>query len=248
MPQLRSAARLLHVLLAARQPLERLGIRALLGRTPAVGEVTEAPTPADAEAALYLSKPSMAVVDLDPREEDPVDFVRAISNRDPGRHIPVLALGDREDEKLVKTLLELGVRGFLLKDRVSADLPEAVESIAAGGAVFPPMATRWLIDWIYECSVTAPAPHPQLPHLTPRELDVLRLVAQGMSNAQIARSLVLGVSTVKSHLYHVMKKLGIGDRAKAVALAYQCGLVTPPHDSPHPKPWIDPGALVARAS
>jgi DNA-binding NarL/FixJ family response regulator len=246
MPQFKPIAHRLHVLLATRQPLARLGIRSLLGRETTIGEVTEAATPADVEAVLRRVVPSIAVVDIDQREDDPIDFVRTINAR-PG-HVPVLVLGEREDKCLVKTLLDLGVRGFLLKERVATDLTEAVESVAAGGAVLSPTATRWLIDWVRECSPQQPAERPELPHLTPRELDVLRLVAQGMSNAQIARTLVLGVSTVKSHLYHVMKKLDIGDRAKAVALAYQHGLVKPPQGVHPLRPWTGPVKVAVRAS
>lgn len=226
-PHPQAAPRRLHVLLAAPRPLERVGIRSLLGASDTVGEVTDAPTATDVAAFLRRRVPSIAVVDLDPGDEDPVGIVRVVRDQSMARRVPVVAIGEREDERLVRGLVEMGVRGFLLKERLATDLAAAVELIAAGGAVLPPMATRWLIDWHAGCLASSSPPPPGLPHLTPRELDVLCLVAEGMSNAQIAQALVVGVSTVKSHLYHVMKKLGIGDRAKAVALAYQCGLVKP---------------------
>ena len=128
------------------------------------------------------------------------------------------------DEYVVEAL-RAGASGFLLKDSSPEDLIEAIHVIAAGEALLAPSVTRRLLDrFASRLPALAETPNPALAELTERELEVLRLVAQGLSNAEIAERLVVSETTVKTHVAHVFAKLDLHDRVQAVILAYQAGL------------------------
>jgi DNA-binding NarL/FixJ family response regulator len=145
---------------------------------------------------------------------------------EPGVDTAVVMLTTFDASEYVYRALRIGASGFLLKDAPSDRLLDAVRVAAAGEALIAPSITRRLVE---QFSTAAPDPStvPELRTLTPRELDVLRLVARGLSNQEIAQELVLGQNTIKTHVTRVLFKLGLRDRVQAVVLAYETGLVRP---------------------
>ncbi|NUT52041.1 MAG: response regulator transcription factor [Saccharothrix sp.] len=217
------------VLLVAPHRLVRLGIRTGLERSTRIEVVAEASTTDEVPAALLTSTPSVVIVDPRVPGKDPLQLVRMLRDLFRNRTAPILVLAD-EDAMDTRALLEMGVRGLLQHGCDEHELASAVTEIALGGAVFSAAVTCRLLDWYLDgVGQTPPRPPAVTKTLTPRELDVLRLMATGMSNSQIAEQLFLGLTTVKSHVYHLMKKLDLPDRANAVAFAYQYGLVAPTH-------------------
>ncbi|WP_156077444.1 response regulator transcription factor [Saccharothrix sp. NRRL B-16314] len=213
------------VLLVAPHRLVRLGIRAGLERSARIEVVAEASTTDEVPAALLTSTPSVIIVDPRVPGKDPLQLVRILRGLFRNRTAPILVLAD-EDAMDTRALLEMGVRGVLQHGCDEHELASAVTEIALGGAVFSSEVTCRLLDWYLDSVGQTPRRPPAVINtLTPRELDVLLLLATGMSNSQIAEKLTLGLTTVKSHVYHLMKKLDLPDRANAVAFAYQYGLV-----------------------
>lgn len=215
------------VLLVAPHRLVRVGIRTVLERVPTIEVVAEALGPRDIRSPLRLRTPSVIVVVPGKPGMDLVETVRAIGSHREGRQVSIVALTDEEiDEQGFRAMLESGLRGILRQGCEDSELRRAVETVAAGGVVFTPEVTGRLAHWYLDCTCRVTAvPPPAVGMLTPRELDVLRLVGAGLANTQIAEELVLEVSTVKSHIYHVMKKLHLSDRAKVVVFAHRFGLV-----------------------
>ena len=139
----------------------------------------------------------------------------------------MLVLTTYDLDEYVYDALQAGASGFLLKDTPPAQLTDGIRAVADGEALLAPTVTRRLIEEfarIGSARASAPA---ELDELTPRETEVLKLLARGLSNAEIAAELVLGDTTVKTHVTHVLAKLGLRDRVQAVVLAYESGLVTP---------------------
>jgi DNA-binding NarL/FixJ family response regulator len=141
--------------------------------------------------------------------------------------VRVLILTTLDLDEYVYGALRAGASGFLLKDAPRRQLLDAIEVVASGDALIAPSITRRLIEEFARQPETARARPAALDSLTERELDVLRLVARGMSNAEIATELVIGDATVKTHVAHLLTKLGLRDRAQAVVLAYEQGIVRP---------------------
>jgi DNA-binding NarL/FixJ family response regulator len=141
----------------------------------------------------------------------------------------VLILTTFHHDEYVVEALRAGASGFLLKDATPEELVHAVRVVAGGDALLSPSVTRQLLDHVLAHLPSQPArpPHPALGELTERELEVLRLLARGLSNAEIAASLSVSEATVKTHVSHVLDKLGLRDRVQAVVLAYELGLVNP---------------------
>ena len=139
----------------------------------------------------------------------------------------VLILTTFDLDDYVYDSLAAGASGFLLKDAGPEQLTQAIRVVAAGDALLAPSVTRRLIDDVVGAGRRRLARPPELDELTPRELEVLRLVAAGLSNAEIASALVLGEQTVKTHVGRILSKLDLRDRAQAVVLAYESGLVKP---------------------
>jgi DNA-binding NarL/FixJ family response regulator len=156
---------------------------------------------------------------------DGITATAAIVGRPTPPKVIVLTTFDADDD--VSRALRAGASGFLLKDTPPEQLAAGIRAVAAGEALLAPTVTRRLIE---EFARVRPAPQtrpPQLDELTPRELDVLNHIARGLSNAEIAEQLFLSDKTVKTHVAHLLGKLGLRDRVQAVVLAYETGLVTP---------------------
>jgi DNA-binding NarL/FixJ family response regulator len=214
----------IRILIADDQELVRTGFRVVLDAEPDLEVIGEA---ADGFAALQAAetlRPDVVLMDIRMPNLDGIEATRRIASGDGAPRILILTTFDLDD--YVYEALRAGASGFLLKDARAEELQQAVRMVAAGDALLSPAITRRLI----ESYTRRPPPtlHPApLAELTPRELEVLRLVARGHSNAEIARELVVGDATVKTHVARIFSKLGLHDRAQAVVLAYESGLIQP---------------------
>jgi DNA-binding NarL/FixJ family response regulator len=219
---------MIKVLLVDDQAMVREGFGALLSAQPDMVVVGGA---ADGEQAVGLAReydPDVVLMDIRMPRLDGLAAARRVLDVPAGTHRPrVLILTTFDLDEYVFEALRAGASGFLLKDAPAADLVAAVRVIAAGEALLAPSVTRRLIE-DYATRTRPALAHPAiLDSLTPRELDVLRLVARGQSNAEIAETLVVAEQTVKTHLGRIFAKLDLRDRAQAVVLAYETRLVTP---------------------
>jgi DNA-binding NarL/FixJ family response regulator len=214
----------IRILIADDQELVRTGFRVVLDAEPDLEVVGEA---ADGFAALDAAEtlhPDVVLMDIRMPNLDGIEATRRIAAGGELPRILILTTFDLDD--YVYEALRAGASGFLLKDARADDLRQAVRMVASGDALLSPAITRRLI----ESYTRRPPPtvHPApLAELTPRELEVLRLVARGLSNADIARELVVGDATIKTHVARIFSKLDLHDRAQAVVLAYESGLVQP---------------------
>ena len=176
---------------------------------------------------MRRTRPAVALLDIRMPELDGLGAAERILS-DPALETAVLMLTTFDRDAYIYEALRIGASGFLLKDAPSDRLLDAVRVAAAGDALLAPSVTRRLIEQFARAARPAPGEVPTaLAELTQRELDVLRLVARGLSNAEIADRLVLGENTVKTHVARVLRKLGLRDRMQAVVVAYETGLVTP---------------------
>jgi len=180
----------------------------------------------DGEAAVETAskeQPDIVLMDLQMPGVDGIEATRRIVVDETSPRVLVLTTFDLDD--IVYDALRAGASGFLLKDAPEERLLTAIQVVGEGGSLFAPSVTRRLID---EFSRRAPtAPPPALAELTARELEVLRLLAQGLSNAEIAARLVVSEHTVKTHVARILQKLDLRDRTQAVVLAYESGVVRP---------------------
>lgn len=219
---------MISVLLADDQAMVREGFGAVLSAQNDIEVVAGA---ADGEEAVTLSRrhaPDLVLMDIRMPTLDGLAATRRLLD-DPGdAHRPrVLVLTTFDLDEYVFEALRAGASGFVLKDATAAELVAAVRVVAAGDALLAPSVTRRLIE-DYATRARAPLVRSDaLDELTPREVDVLRLVARGLSNAEIADQLVVAEQTVKTHLGRIFSKLELRDRAQAVVFAYESGLVTP---------------------
>jgi DNA-binding NarL/FixJ family response regulator len=214
----------IRILIADDQSLVRAGFRLVLENHPDLEVVGEASNGREAVHSAGRLDPDVVLMDIRMPELDGIAATRAITARHPAR---VLVLTTYDLDEYVYDALQAGASGFLLKDTPPAQLADGIRAVAGGEALLAPTVTRRLIE---EFARLGPSRRPQpteLDELTPRELDVLRLLARGMSNGEIADALVLGDTTVKTHVAHVLGKLGLRDRVQAVVLAYESGLVVP---------------------
>jgi DNA-binding NarL/FixJ family response regulator len=211
------------ILVADDQEVVRAAFRALLGTQPDFEVVGLA---ADGLAAVRLcaeQQPDVILMDVRMPILDGIDATRRIARPDGPR---ILMLTTFDLDEYVYAALAAGASGFLLKDTAAERLFDAVRVVASGEALLAPSVTRRLIAEFAKQHRPAPDAG-TLAALTPRETDVLRLIAEGLSNAQIAARLTVGDETVKTHVSRILAKLGLRDRTQAVIVAYESGLVTP---------------------
>ena len=217
----------IRVVIADDQTLVRAGLRMILASKPGIDIVGEAEDGATAVDAVRRSRPDVVLMDLRMPGMDGAEATRRIV-RDPALSTRVIVLTTFEADAHIIDALRAGASGYLLKDLDPDDLVDAIHVVAAGGALLAPSVTRHLLDRFAER--LAPAedePAAQIGSLSERELEVLGLLAKGMSNREIAQELVLTETTVKSHLSHLLLKLDLRDRTQAVIAAYEGGLVRP---------------------
>ena len=216
----------IRVLLVDDQPLLRTGFRMILSAEPDLVVVGEAGDGASAvELARHL-RPDVVLMDIRMPGMDGIQATRALAGPGVEDPIKVLMLTTFGLDEYVVESLRAGASGFLLKDSPAEDLVEAIRIVAAGEALLAPSITRRLLDRV--ASRLPPADDDALAafaELTEREMEVLKLVARGMSNAEIAEKLVVSETTVKTHVSRVLGKLDLRDRVQAVILAYETGLV-----------------------
>jgi len=213
----------IRVLIADDQALVRTGFRLILSGEPGIEVVGEARDGAEAATLAAELAPDVVLMDVRMPGVDGIEATRRIVVDESSPRVLVLTTFDLDD--IVYDALRAGASGFLLKDAPEERLLTAIQVVAEGGSLFAPSVTRRLIG---EFSRRTPAaPPPALEELTARELEVLRLLAQGLSNAEIATRLVVSEHTVKTHVARILQKLDLRDRTQAVVLAYESGAVRP---------------------
>ncbi|WP_395107071.1 response regulator [Actinomadura sp. SCN-SB] len=209
----------------------RAGFAALLETQPDLSVVGTAADGAEAVRLCGDARPDVVLMDVRMPVMDGIEATRRVAALDDPPRILMLTTFDLDEH--VYDALAAGASGFLLKDVTAERLFDAVRVVAAGEALLAPSVTRRLIGEFARLRPRPPAP--LLDALTPRETDVLRLIAEGLSNAEIAERLVVGDETVKTHVSRVLRKLGLRDRAQAVVAAYESGLLVPRTDPD--RPW-----------
>ena len=201
-------------------PLVRMGLRAIVGSEPGWDVVGEAGDGQTALAVVAEHRPDIVLMDVRMPHLDGLTATREITAGDSGAK--VLVLTTFEVDEYVYEAMRAGASGFVLKRVPPAELIEAVRIIAGGESLLFPASTRRVIEHF-----TAPAVGGIMPELSEREGEVLRLLAKGMSNGEIAASLFVSVETVKSHVASILMKLAVRDRTQAVIAAYETGFITP---------------------
>jgi DNA-binding NarL/FixJ family response regulator len=225
----------IRVLLVDDQHLVRIGFRMILADEPDIEVVGDAPDGRAAIDAVTRLHPDVVVMDLRMPTMDGVEATRRIATGAADGAAPrVLILTTFDADEYVVEALRAGASGFLLKDVPPAEFVDAIRLIAAGDALLAPSVTRRLLDRLRDRLPVAVdgVLDGRLQDLTERELEVLTLIARGKSNREIADALVLAEPTVKTHVSHVLDKLDLRDRAQAVVLAYEAGLVRPGSATP----------------
>ena len=219
------------VLLADDQPLLRRGFRMILEAEDGVTVAGEAGDGAEAVELARRIRPDVVLMDIRMPGMDGIEATRRITAAEPGVRVLVLTTFDLDEYAF--GALQAGASGFLLKDVRPHELVAAVRTVASGDAVVSPRVTRRLLEEYAQQLPLADAAgsgadrYPQLASLTEREREVLAVVAQGLSNTEIAASLFVSETTVKSHVGRILAKLGLRDRVQIVVLAYESGLVRP---------------------
>jgi len=215
------------VLVADDQTLVRAGFRSVLESQSGIKVVGEAADGRDAIDLARRRKPDVVLMDIQMPDVDGLAATRRILAEHDS--IAVLMLTTFDLNEYVYEALRAGASGFLLKDVPPEDLIAAVRVVAAGDGLIAPTITKRLIAQFARMAPRSAAP-PGFDELTPRELEVLTLVARALSNREIAAELVLSEATIKTHVKHILSKLGARDRVQAVVLAYEVGLVAPGND------------------
>ncbi|MEO7268022.1 MAG: response regulator transcription factor [Knoellia sp.] len=208
------------------QAMVRQGLGALLNAQPDLRVVGEAADGAEAVREVARLKPDVVLMDVRMPEVNGLDAAATIlASPSPDRpHVLMLTTFDVDD--YVYEALRIGASGFMLKDAPSEELARAVRVVAAGDSLLAPSVTKRLIAEVTKRRSGVPKGSPRLRELTPRELEVLELIARGLSNIEIATRLFVAEQTVKTHVSRVLAKLGLRDRAQAVVFAYEHGVVS----------------------
>jgi DNA-binding NarL/FixJ family response regulator len=213
---------MIRVLLADDEELIRTGLRMILDAEPDITVVGFAVDGADAVAQAELRAPDVVLMDIRMPRLDGLEATRRIGAMKAGPKVVILTTFDLDEH--VYAALAAGASGFLLKDAPASQLIHAIKVAAAGDALLAPSVTRRLISRFTD---SQSPPRPELPvDLTAREVEVLGLMAEGLSNAEIAGRLLVGDATVKTHVARVLAKLGVRDRVQAVVIAYRSGMVS----------------------
>jgi DNA-binding NarL/FixJ family response regulator len=220
------------VVVADDQVLVRTGFRMILA-ADGIDVVAEATTGVEAVDAVRRTKPDVVLMDIRMPELDGLAATRRILTGAPGEP-RVIILTTFDLDHYVYAALTAGASGFLLKDVTPEHLVAAVRMVRTGDALLAPAITKRLVERFARRDPDARSLHRDLAALTPREVEVLKLLAQGLSNAELASSLHLSEATVKTHVARILSKLGLRDRVQAVVAAYQTGLVTPGTDHAAP--------------
>jgi DNA-binding NarL/FixJ family response regulator len=215
----------LRVVIADDQALVRSGFGMIL-TADGIDVAAEAADGAEAVAAVRRTRPDVVLMDIRMPQMDGLEATRQIMAAGAGE-TRVLILTTYDLDHYVYAALTAGASGFLLKDVTPEHLVAAVRLVRAGDALLAPAITRRLVERFARRDEAGPAVHGDLSELTPRELEVLRLLATGLSNAELADRLVLSPTTVKTHVARILSKLGLRDRVQAVVLAYETGLIAP---------------------
>jgi DNA-binding NarL/FixJ family response regulator len=217
----------IRIVVADDQPLLRSALVNLFGAEPDFELVAQAATGREAVAAVRAERADVVVMDIRMPDMDGIEATSLIAADDDLAGVRVLILTTFEVDENVIAALRAGASGFLAKDADPAEIVRAVRTIAAGDALLSPVATRAVVERVLAQPERGGEAPVELAALTAREVDVLALVAQGMSNEEIASELVLSPLTVKTHVSRILTKCGARDRAQLVALAYESGLVRP---------------------
>ncbi len=223
---------MIRVVVVDDQPLVRAGIVMLVNAEDDITVIAEATDGKEALAQIRAQRPDVVLMDVRMPGADGVAATRSVVDEgltaQNGQPVGVIILTTYHIDEAVYAALRAGASGFLLKDAAPAEIVNAIRSVVAGEAWLDPAVARRLIDEF----AARPEPHTPTPaemaQLTPREREVLSLMARGLSNADVAVELFISEATVKTHLARVMMKLGVREKAQAVAAAYQTGLVQPP--------------------
>jgi DNA-binding NarL/FixJ family response regulator len=213
---------MISVLLVDDQTLVRQGVRSLLDLSDEIRVVAEASDGAQALAMIPQVKPDVVLLDMRMPNMSGLDVLNAL--RDSGAVPPTIILTTFDDDQLVLAGMKAGARGYLLKDVSLEQLVDAVKTVAAGGSLVAPVVTQRLLSGLKNmqndfASLDRPDP------LTDRETEILRLMASGYSNKEIANSLGVAEGTVKNHVSNILSKLGVRDRTRAVLKAFELGFV-----------------------
>ncbi|MGH3698271.1 MAG: response regulator transcription factor [Pseudonocardiaceae bacterium] len=223
---------MIRVVVVDDQPLVRAGIAMIVNSEQDIAVVAEAADGQEALTQVRTQRPDVVLMDVRMPGIDGVAATHTIVEEgltaQNGQLVGVIILTTYHIDEAVAAALRAGAKGFLLKDAAPTDIAAAIRAVAAGDAWLGPAVTRRLIDEFNARPEAHPPTPEEMAQLTPREREVLTLMARGLSNADVASELVISEATVKTHLSRVMMKLGVREKAQAVAAAYLTGLVQPP--------------------
>jgi DNA-binding NarL/FixJ family response regulator len=213
----------MRVLVADDQSMVRAGFRMLLSGEPGIEVVAEASNGLEAVDKASRFHPTVVLMDIRMPELDGLEATRRILAADEKARVLILTTFDLDE--YVYEALRAGASGFVLKDDPPEQLLAAIRTVAAGDALLSPSVTKRVIKQF--TSIPRPRPPEAFDELTAREQEVFRLIANGLSNLEIAQELYISEATVKTHITHILQKLNLRDRVQAVVLAYQTGLFEP---------------------
>ena len=216
---------MIRVLIADDQALVRGGFRLILEAQKDIEVVGEAQDGKDALAKAHELRPDVVLMDIRMPKMDGLEATRRLLSGNGDSRVLVLTTLDADE--YVYEAMKAGASGFLLKDVRPEQFADAVRVVASGDALLAPTITRRLIEDFVRRPPPGSGPPAELAELSDRELEVLKLIAQGLSNAEIAAALFLSEATIKTHVTHILTQLRLRDRVQAVVLSYECGLVQP---------------------
>jgi DNA-binding NarL/FixJ family response regulator len=217
---------LIRVLIVDDQVLVRAGFRALLDAQEDIDVVGEAADGGEAEALTRSLRPDVVLMDIRMPGVDGLEATRSMASDEDLNDVRIIILTTFDLDEYVFEALRVGASGFLVKNTEPAELVHAVRAVAAGDALLSPGVTKRLVAE-FASKTKEPRPTSELNALTDREREVMGLVAEGLSNEEIAARLVVSPATAKTHVSRAMVKLGARDRAQLVVIAYESGLVRP---------------------